>query len=718
LYTIPAGSTLQGKAGSATTISYSIFGLERDTSGPSPVGTYTKLAQGQLGTSVGVLYTAPAATSAFVKSIHLVNTNTSTAITAQLYVDGSDNAHAITPAITIPKGGWADYVDDGWHVYDANGNLQTSSGTGAPTNASYITTVSEAGLSSEHVLGSDVIKTGTTASLPGAPDYDGQIYRATDAPFQIWRGNSGAWVEIARGEAGLRLASLGEKLHASLASVGTDDHHNKSHVHLSDGSGTVAHTSLSTVGVDDHHAKSHGHTGGDGSGTVDHANLTNVTAAQHHSNANDPTSDQKAALAGTDGTPSVTDKYVTDSDARNSNARTPSAHHVSHEVGGGDAMAITHAQTTGQTANDHHNQAHVISGADHTGTLPHTSLSSVGVDDHHNKSHVHTADGSGTVAHTSLSTVGADDHHNKSHVHTGDGSGTVAHSSLSGIGANDHHAQSHDHSAAGDGTALAPATFTFPAASGPAQTAEAVAVWDSDDDILTVGTGAARKNLMEPLSGTFALRPAASATYRGMYYFATDCLGGTTYFCDGTNWLLVNCNGKSNTTTTTFTGTGQAGATEVQVGPAWTIKANSLVAGSILEWKFGLHFGMLNSATARTFTFRLRWGGTSGTIILNSSAIALTASAADDHSSAAFGVIAVRTGGATGVLSQEFAVLNNRWANTANDKVNAFGGPSTSGAINPIDFTADKDFVLTVAESVNSVADVVKFEYGFVRQVA
>jgi hypothetical protein len=45
-----------------------------------------------------------------------------------------------------------------------------------------------------------------------------------------------------------------------------------------------------------------------------------------HSNANDPTADQKAALAGTSGTPSSTNKYVTNSDARLSDARTPVAH--------------------------------------------------------------------------------------------------------------------------------------------------------------------------------------------------------------------------------------------------------------------------------------------------------------------------------------------------------------------------------------------------------
>jgi len=57
-----------------------------------------------------------------------------------------------------------------------------------------------------------------------------------------------------------------------------------------------------------------------------HSELTGVGATDHHSNANDPTSDQKAALAGTSGTPSATNKYVTNDDARNSDARTPVSH--------------------------------------------------------------------------------------------------------------------------------------------------------------------------------------------------------------------------------------------------------------------------------------------------------------------------------------------------------------------------------------------------------
>jgi len=45
-----------------------------------------------------------------------------------------------------------------------------------------------------------------------------------------------------------------------------------------------------------------------------------------HSSANDPTVDQKSALAGTTGAPSNTNRFVTDQDPRLTNARTPTGH--------------------------------------------------------------------------------------------------------------------------------------------------------------------------------------------------------------------------------------------------------------------------------------------------------------------------------------------------------------------------------------------------------
>lgn len=47
-----------------------------------------------------------------------------------------------------------------------------------------------------------------------------------------------------------------------------------------------------------------------------------------HDNSGDPTADQKAALAGTSGTPSASNKYVTNADSRNADSRAPTAHNI------------------------------------------------------------------------------------------------------------------------------------------------------------------------------------------------------------------------------------------------------------------------------------------------------------------------------------------------------------------------------------------------------
>ena len=63
-----------------------------------------------------------------------------------------------------------------------------------------------------------------------------------------------------------------------------------------------------------------------------------------HANTNDPTSDQKAALAGTSGTaPSASNKLVDSADTRMENARVPSTHASYHKNGGSDEVATATA---------------------------------------------------------------------------------------------------------------------------------------------------------------------------------------------------------------------------------------------------------------------------------------------------------------------------------------------------------------------------------------
>lgn len=53
-----------------------------------------------------------------------------------------------------------------------------------------------------------------------------------------------------------------------------------------------------------------------------------------------PTADEKAALAGTSGAPSGSNKYVTNADSRMTDARTPTSHASSHISTGSDPIAI------------------------------------------------------------------------------------------------------------------------------------------------------------------------------------------------------------------------------------------------------------------------------------------------------------------------------------------------------------------------------------------
>lgn len=75
---------------------------------------------------------------------------------------------------------------------------------------------------------------------------------------------------------------------------------------------------------------------------TDHTALSNIGVNTHATiDLRLPSSDEKSALLGSNGTPSVTNKFVTDSDPRNTNARTPSSHASSHQDGGSDEISLT-----------------------------------------------------------------------------------------------------------------------------------------------------------------------------------------------------------------------------------------------------------------------------------------------------------------------------------------------------------------------------------------
>lgn len=120
---------------------------------------------------------------------------------------------------------------------------------------------------------------------------------------------------------------LGALYRYDTAGTGTDD-----------GNGVIKPTDAGTTGrwfkaqaaTQDHEQL----TGLLGGAAADHYHLTNTQVGYL------PATGEKAALAGTSGTPGSGNKYVTDADSRNTNARLPLAHAASHAPGGSDGLAV------------------------------------------------------------------------------------------------------------------------------------------------------------------------------------------------------------------------------------------------------------------------------------------------------------------------------------------------------------------------------------------
>lgn len=123
---LAATDTLSGGASAASQVTCTIFGMEL----VGTTETYKCLYQGQLAASPATLYTVPSSTTAFVKSMHVVNNDTS-ARTFQLFFNiggaGVAAADAFTPLWTLGPGESAHYIDgNGWTFYTNLGQRKDS----------------------------------------------------------------------------------------------------------------------------------------------------------------------------------------------------------------------------------------------------------------------------------------------------------------------------------------------------------------------------------------------------------------------------------------------------------------------------------------------------------------------------------------------------------------------------------------------------------------
>lgn len=120
-------------AGSDTgQIALVVMGMELDNAG-SPAEVYKVLFQGVLGTSPATVYTVTAPVDAtFVKSIHAVNLSGGQEA-FRLFVNGLVPAKSITPDIALAENGWAEYDENGWHVYGSGITLASIETDEGPT---------------------------------------------------------------------------------------------------------------------------------------------------------------------------------------------------------------------------------------------------------------------------------------------------------------------------------------------------------------------------------------------------------------------------------------------------------------------------------------------------------------------------------------------------------------------------------------------------------
>lgn len=124
--TLAATNTISGVAGTATAVTYTLNGDE--ISGTPATDAFKPLAQGQLPTSVGTLYTVPGSTQALLSSIVLVNTSGVPVTGIKLFQNGTAATNQILQSLSIPANGRA--------VIDVDGDLQVTDVNGAIVTAS------------------------------------------------------------------------------------------------------------------------------------------------------------------------------------------------------------------------------------------------------------------------------------------------------------------------------------------------------------------------------------------------------------------------------------------------------------------------------------------------------------------------------------------------------------------------------------------------------
>jgi hypothetical protein len=124
-----ANDSLQGLAGTASALTYTIFGSTASGTQAQSAGI---LAQGQLGTSNATLFSVPTQTTATVTLIQVANTTASAVSGVKLSINGSGAtaANQLLSSVTIPANGFATFTGDTWQIRDSSGGTPAAASLG------------------------------------------------------------------------------------------------------------------------------------------------------------------------------------------------------------------------------------------------------------------------------------------------------------------------------------------------------------------------------------------------------------------------------------------------------------------------------------------------------------------------------------------------------------------------------------------------------------
>lgn len=200
--------------------------------------------------------------------------------------------------------------------------------------------------------GGGVLVVPASASFPGSPVAGELLWRTDES--RLYRRNAAntAW-DAVQSAVALHATThqnggSDELSVAGLSGVLADAQVPQAHAasHQNGGGDELSVAGLSGVLADAQTPQAHAIDGAAHTGQLAHSALSGITATDHHTNVNDPTAGEKAALAGTTGTPGSGNKYVTDTDTRNTNARTPTVHASTHASAGSDPVTLAQSQVT------------------------------------------------------------------------------------------------------------------------------------------------------------------------------------------------------------------------------------------------------------------------------------------------------------------------------------------------------------------------------------